>query len=286
MEYFSLKCFIEVVRTGSFSKAAHKLFRTQPAISLQIRKLEKELKQPLFDRYKKHIVLTEKGELLYEKAKDLLERLDDLKRLTCHAATEPLGPLTIATNLSLINNLLPPVIGEFHKKYPQVKVILLNLKSKDISMAILEGNADLGIGYLLKNHPEITPVKIKSAHFLLVNKKGLLEKLSIKDAFGEKFVHFEAGTELRSYIEKHLEIKPALSIPMELPSIESILHYVEQGLGFSILPDFSIANHWGKKIGIKQLQHLIPPIDICAYKHQKRILPKAAEKFLEILRKK
>jgi len=283
MEYFSLKCFIEVVRTGSFSKAAHKLFRTQPAISLQIRKLEKELKQPLLDRYKKHIVLTEKGKFLYEQSKELLDRLDDLKRLTSRAATEPQGPLTIATNLSLINNLLPPVIGEFHKRYPQVKVVLLNLKSKDIAAAILEGNADLGVGYLLEKQRIIESIKIRSANFFLINKRGASK--NIKDILTGPFVHFEAGVELRSYIEKHLKIKPTLTVAMELPSIESILHYVEHGFGWSVLPDFSIADYWTKRIEAKQLRYLIPPIDICAYVHLKRILPKAAEKFLEILRK-
>lgn len=282
MDYFSLKCFVEVARRGSFSKAADKLFRTQPAISLQIRKLEKELKQPLLDRFKKRISLTEQGKILYEQAGDLLDRLDDVKRLTSKGKTEPQGTLTIATNLCLINNFLPPIIGEFHEKYPHVKLSLLNLKSKDIGASLLEGTADLGIGYLLKGYPEITKIHIKKASFLLVSRKGLAKEIPLKEAFKKPFVHFEAGVDLRSYIEQQL--RQELAIILELPSIESLLNYVYQGFGYSIVPDFSLSDYWNGKIAAKQLHNLIPPLDICAYTHKKRILSKATEKFLEILR--
>lgn len=283
MDYFSLKCFVEVVRTGSFSKAAHKLFRSQPAVSLQIRKLEEELKQPLLDRYKKKIILTETGKTLYEQAKELMEKFDTLKLITSNASKEPKGPLTIATNLSLINNFLPPIIGQFHRKYPKVKVVLLNLKSNDMQARILEGNADIGVGYLLPHHEAISQKKIVDTDFVLVMPRnfGLKHDRPVpKDILDGPFVHFEKGVALREYIEHYLR---PLSITIELPSIESILNYVQNGLGCSILPTFSITQHWKNILSIKQLSNVIPPMTIYVYKHQKRIPSKTTESFLKIL---
>ena len=75
MEPFSLRCFVTVARLGSFSRAAIELYRTQPAVSLQVRKLERELGQPLFDRARRAPVMTEAGRTLYAAARDALERL-------------------------------------------------------------------------------------------------------------------------------------------------------------------------------------------------------------------
>lgn len=285
MDYFSLKCFVEVVRQRSFSKAANKLFRTQPAVSLQIRKLEQELKQPLLDRYHKQITLTEAGQILYKDAKDLLERVEDIKRLASRSIPEPEGELTIASNLSLINNFLPPFIRELHRKYPKVQIKFLNVTSKKLETDILEGNAEVGLGFLVEANPEIKGKKIIKSEFVLVTHNPAYAKQSLNKILEEPCIHFEEGIELRKYIEANLGPKRSLKVGMELPSIESILNYVHAQLGYSILPDFTISNHWRKTLVIKKIP-VIPPLTIFAYTHEKRILSKAAEKFLEILKKK
>ena len=103
MELFSLRCFVEVARRGSFTKAAQQLYRTQPAVSVQVRKLEDELEQVLFDRGTRKPVLTESGMVLFASAKELLEKIDGLKDLVAESAGLPTGTLTIASNASLIN---------------------------------------------------------------------------------------------------------------------------------------------------------------------------------------
>jgi len=285
MDYFSLKCFVEVVRQGSFSKAADKLFRTQPAVSLQIRKLEQELKQPLLDRYRKQITLTEAGQILYKDAQELIERIEDVKRLASHSISEPEGELTIASNLSLINNFLPPFISEFHCRYPKVKITFLNVTGKRLVKDILEGNAELGLGFLVGINPKIKAWKILKSEFVLITKDSTQAKQPFDKILKSPCVHFEAGIELRQYIEENLGPKRALKVTIELPSIESILNYVHAKLGYSVLPDFTISNHWRKDLAIKKIP-AIHPLVIFAYTREKRILSKAAEKFLEILKKK
>jgi len=243
-------------------------------VSLQIRKLEKELKQPLVDRSRKRVLLTEAGKLLYADAKELLERIEDVKRLASHSVSQPEGELTIASNLSLINNFLPVYVAEFSRRYPKVKITFLNMTGIEIEKAILEGNAEVGLGFLVKAGPGIKAFKIAESGFVSVSKPKVQEELCI---------HFEVGVELREYIEKSLGAKRAFKVRMELPSIESILNYVRQGLGYSILPDFAVAGHWRKELAVKRTEN-IPPLVITAYIHKKRVLSKAGEKFLEILK--
>ena len=286
MDYFSLKCFIEVVRSKSFSVAARKLFRTQPAISLQIRKLEKELKQPLLNRYKKQVSLTETGQIVYNEAKGLLDRMDDLKRLALDNILQPQGSLTIASNLSLINNFLPPIIGKFHKKYPQVRIILLNLTNDEILKTVMEGTVEIGLGYFVKETPEIITRKIRLSEFILVSKKSSLRQkklLSMKEIVNGPLIHFEEKIDLRNYIEHNLKLKKTLQTVIELPSIESILNYIKYGFGYSILPEFAILKQWRKELWARKLSNFIKPIAISTYTHRKRILTKAAEEFLKLL---
>jgi DNA-binding transcriptional LysR family regulator len=287
MDYFGLKCFVEVVRCKSFSKAARKLFRSQPAISIQLKKLEKELKQPLIDRYKKKISLTEAGKILYPDALELLERIEDVKRLASHSVSQPEGELAIATNLSLINNFLPPFVGEFHLRYPKVRISLKNLTSKGIAEQILEGNAELGLGFLPERIPEIKNTKIMSSQFLLACKKEpAWEKKTFSQIREGACIHFEPGIDLRGYIEQSLGLKNPLNITMELPSVESILQYVRSGLGFTILPEFALTAEWKNKLSTRNISGLIPAIEITASTHKKRILSRSAQEFLKILVKK
>ena len=95
MDPFALRCFAAVARTGSFSRAARELYRTQPAVSLQVRKLERELDRPLFERSRRSPVLTDAGRALLAGSRDLLERLDALPGLVASAADEPAGTLVL-----------------------------------------------------------------------------------------------------------------------------------------------------------------------------------------------
>jgi len=287
MDYFGLKCFVEVVRSGSFSKAADKLFRSQPAVSIQLKNLEKELKQPLIDRYKKKIRLTEAGKILYQGALELLKKIDDVKRLASHSVLQPEGELTIASNLSLINNFLPPVVEEFHSRFPGVRISLSNLTGKRIAQEILEGNVELGLGFSTDEFPEIENIIVMKSQFLLITKKdSSLGKKSSRQILEGACIHFEPGIELRSYIEQSLGLRNPLKITMELPSVESLLQYVKSGMGFTILPEFSISEYWKKQLYTRNLSSLIPAIEITVSTHKKRIRSKAAEEFLILLRNK
>ncbi|MFH1259469.1 MAG: LysR family transcriptional regulator substrate-binding protein [Elusimicrobiota bacterium] len=180
---------------------------------------------------------------------------------------------------------MPPIIGDYHRLYPQVKIVLLNRKSEEITQSILDGEAEIGIGYLAKKNPEIISQKIGQAAFLLITEKEQQKKYSQSPATILKgpFIHFEEGVELRNYIERSLKLKEGLKIILELPSIEAILQYIKYGVGSSILPDFAVAEQWHKELFTRKLSNYLTPIVISAHTHRRRILTKAAEKFRETL---
>ncbi len=278
---------MEVARRGSFSKAAQQLYRTQPAVSVQVRKLEEEVDQPLFDRSTRKPVLTESGRVLFASAKDLLEKIDGLKDLVAESAGSPTGTLTIASNASLINLFLPEMLREFHGSCPRVRLRLLNLTARGIARAIEEGRADIGFGFLVEDHPGITVRRLKASHFVLVctRDSGLARKrrLSLDEILAGPLVHFEEGVELRVHLEHSLKRKTSLEPVLELPTIESILRYVRNGFGYSILPEYAVSDYWRHELVVRRLSRWIEPLEICTYLRRKRLLSAAAAKLLELL---
>ncbi len=287
MELFSLRCFLAVARSGSFSRAADALFRTQPAVSLQVRKLEQELGQRLFDRTHRTPVLTEAGSALAAGARELLERLDGLPKALASAGNELTGFLTIASNLSLISHFLPPVLKEFHRKFPLVRLRLLNRTTRGIERALQERDADLGIGFLLEDQPEVQTAVTNTSPLVVVAQRGspMLAKrrVTVREILAGPLVHFEEGVDLRRHLEHALAGAGRLEPVMELPSIESILEFVSYGFGASILPAFAVSPQWRKRIAVRGLGRSMEPLEIRSCVPRRSALSRAAASFLALL---
>jgi DNA-binding transcriptional LysR family regulator len=292
MEPFTLRCFVAVARSGSFSRAADELYRTQPAISLQVRKLERELDRPLFDRARRSPVMTEAGRALYAGARDLLERLDRLPELAAPPGAEPGGTLTIASNLSLISHFLPRAVREFHGRYPRVRLRFLNRTSHGVGRSIEEGDADLGIGFLIEERTEMesavlfrSPLVLVTARASKVSPRGLRGGvLSLDKVLAGPVIHFEEGVDLRRFVERALAGRRSLEPVIELPSIDLIIQFVNSGFGSTILPAFAISESWRKRLVVKGLGRSIEPLEVRSCRSRQRTLSRAAAAFLDLLR--
>ena len=287
MDLFSLRCFVAVARAGSFSRAAHELYRTQPAVSLQVRKLEEELGQPLFDRTRRSPVMTDVGRALLAGARDLLERLEALPGQVAASAAEPTGTLAIASNLSLISHFLPPAIREFHRAYPRVRLRLLNRTARGIARAVEEGEADAGVGFLLEEHPDVAGTVLHRSPLVLVaprDEAAGKRRPSLDEILSGPMVHFEEGVDLRRHLERALAGRRSLEPVIELPSIESILLFVGYGFGSSILPDFAISEHWRRTLTVRGLGRSLEPLEIHSCVHVRHALSRAAAAFLTLVR--
>jgi DNA-binding transcriptional LysR family regulator len=288
VDLFSLRCFVAVARTGSFSRAAHELYRTQPAVSLQVRKLEEELGRPLFDRSRRSPALTEAGQALLAGSRDLLERLEALTGLVASVETEPAGSLAVASNLSLITHYLPPAIRAFHRRYPRVKLRMLNRTARGIARAVEEGEADLGIGFLLGEGPDLAGEVLHRSPFVLVSPRDAARpgkrRPPLEEILAGPFVHFEEGVDLRRHLERSLPGRRSLEPVIELPSIESILLFVAYGFGSSVLPAFAVADRWRKRLVVRDLGRTLAPLEIRSCVGRRRAPSRAAAAFLEACR--
>ena len=145
MEMNQLEFFRKVVEEGSFSKAAERVYRTQPAVSIAIRRLEEEIGAPLFERSQKTPALTDVGQLVYDYAKRILSLRDQALDGVAELKSLKRGRVRIGANESTSHYLLPQIILDYRKRYPQVKVEIFGHSSDHLSREVLDGKVDFAL---------------------------------------------------------------------------------------------------------------------------------------------
>ncbi len=272
MDFFALRCFVEVVREGGFTRAAGRVLRTQPAVSAQVRKLEDELGGPLFDRSLPPPALTERGRELYPRALRLLEEADALEAELRSGDGEPRGRVTLAAGLAVIEGFLPPVLGPFRARHPRVRVTLLNRPSEGILRAVLDGRADLGLGWLPGGNPRLRFETVGTVRFAALSRrrKGRAAESTAaegaeaaasprsEDLAREPLLLFEKGIDLRSYVESRLGPVEAV---LELPSVGSLVSYAERGFGTAIVPVLG-TTRLPAGLAVRYLDGILPPLPL------------------------
>src|SRR4029453_639635 len=145
MELTQLEFFLMVVEQGSFSKAAVHVYRTQPALSIAIKRLEEAIGAPLFDRSQKTPTLTDAGELVYDYARRILALRDQALNVVSELRSLERGRVRIGANESTSLYLLPHLILEFREKHPQVKVEIYRHVSEVLPREVLDRNVDFAL---------------------------------------------------------------------------------------------------------------------------------------------
>ena len=154
MDIDSLQAFIAVAENQSFSLAAEHLYLTQPAISKRIAALESELDTRLFDRIGRKVELTESGNALLPRARNILLDVEDSRRAISNLSGKITGKLSIGTSHHIGLHRLPPVLRSFTKKYPEVELDLHFMDSEEACQAVAHGDLELGIVTLPLNTPD------------------------------------------------------------------------------------------------------------------------------------
>src|SRR5262252_11204717 len=144
MELYSLRVFLTVASEKSFSRAAEKLLRTQPAVSLSIQRLEQSLGEKLIDRSAKELLLTDAGRIVLEYAKRFESIQGDLENALAELRDKSAGRLTIGANESSTLYLLDH-IERYRRRYPKIKVQIRRSLSSKIPGELLDGDLELGI---------------------------------------------------------------------------------------------------------------------------------------------
>lgn len=239
MDFDQLHTFLEIVRLKSFSKAAQTCFRTQPAISAQVRQLEQELKTSLFERFGSRISLTTAGRIFAAYAEEML----DLRRRAQDAINEldrnPRGELVIAANEATCIYVLPQVFARYNQLYPAVQLQVDRSYGSRVVEAVLENVADFGLTQLPVAEKRLQVVDIHRDEVRVIVPTGH-PLTRLKSVAAGQLVDFPlllpkqgtTRTRLNSWLEL---VEDEVRIVMELDSTEMIKRFVLAGLGISFL---------------------------------------------------
>src|SRR5918911_5264190 len=145
MEMTQLEFFLQVIAEGSFSKAADAVGRTQPAVSIAVRRLEEEVGAPLFDRSQKTPTLTEAGAVIRDYARRILALRDEARAAVSELRALKRGLVRVGANESTSLYLLPQVILAFRERHPEVKVEIYRHVSERLPREVLERNVDFAV---------------------------------------------------------------------------------------------------------------------------------------------
>lgn len=289
MELYPLQVFLTVATEKSFSRAAEKLLRTQPAVSLALQRLENQLGERLIDRSAKELLLTEAGRTVIEYAR----RFESLRREMENALTElrdhSAGRLVVGANESSTLYLLKP-IEKYRRLYPGVKVQVRRSLSSKIPLELIDGNLELGvISYDPEDQRLASHVIYTDSLVFVVSPRHALagrETVSITELSQEIFIAHNVVSPYRDVVLREFQNhKVSLNMEIEMPTVETIRRLVQQNMGVAFLPRMCVEQELEQgtlcAVGVRELR---VERKIRLVSHSRRELSHAATAFLDVVR--
>lgn len=241
MQLESLKMFVDVVETGSFSRAAQLNHVTQSAVSQQIRALENRYEQRLLSRSARQVTPTPAGERLFRGCKEILARFSEVEGEIREQATEVSGTCNVSCIYSVGLHELHTIQKDLLRAHPKVNLRLNYRRSDQVYDDVILGAADIGLVAYPQPRAGVDIVPFREDKMALVMPPGHplagKGKVAMTAIAGLPFIAFDREAPSRKGIDKlfrdkGLEINPT----MEMDNVETIKRAVELGLGVSILP--------------------------------------------------
>jgi DNA-binding transcriptional LysR family regulator len=291
MELYALQVFSTVVTERSFSRAAEKLFRTQPAISLAVQRLEAELGEKLIDRdmrSAKELVLTDAGRAVFEYARRFQNLSQELRGALAELRDRSAGQLVIGANESSTLYLIPH-IEAFRSRHPKIKVQVRRSQSSKIPTELIEGDLELGVtSYDPSDDRLTTKVIYTDALAFIVSPKHRFARrrsVSIAELGKETFIAHNVISPYREVVLREFRRhKVPLRMDVEMPTLETIRRLVQSGEGVAFLPRMSVQRDVQsgalREVTVRQL-HVERKVRLLYAKA--RTLSHAARAFLDII---
>jgi DNA-binding transcriptional LysR family regulator len=238
MDFDQLETFIEVARLCSFSRAAEKRFRTQPAISSQIRSLEEEVGARLLDRSGGKVSITASGKLFLKFAEDTVDARKAVVRAIAETERVPRGEIVVGANEGTCLHVLPEVFAHFKRQYPDVAININRADYGKILESVIDNSVDFWVVSLPINDPRLTAVPIHKDELVLIapprHPLAKLKAASAAEIANYPLVMPKAGhtrDALDDLFHRH-KLKPRCA--MELDSSELLKRFVaaDVGVGF------------------------------------------------------
>jgi DNA-binding transcriptional LysR family regulator len=251
-----LRTFVKVVETGSFSAAAARLGLTQPAISLQIRQLEKRLGAPLIERVGRKARPTSAGNELLGHADRIDAAVASALESVARHASETVGQVRLGTDNTVTIFLLPPVLGALRKRYPGLEISVSTGNAADIVKAVEENRIDLAFATLPVSGRalEVSPVLEDAIVAIAPRDMALPQRLTAANLAKLPLLLSQPGSASRRITDRWFAQGDATVNPaMSLGSAESIKAMAIAGLGCGILPEMAVGSERREDFVVREL---------------------------------
>ncbi|HLH00286.1 MAG TPA: LysR family transcriptional regulator [Bryobacteraceae bacterium] len=289
MELYPLKVLLTVADEKSFSRAAEKLLRTQPAVSLAIQKLESDFQEKLIDRSGKDLLLTDAGRIVYEYARRFENLEGELENALAELRDNSAGRLVVGANESTSLYLLGH-IERYRRQYPKVKVQVRRALSSKIPGELIDGDLELGVVSYDPEDDRLQSIVIYTDHLAFVvspqHRFAGRKQVSINELGMETFIAHNVLSPYRAVVIKEFQRhKVPLNMDVEMPTVETIRKMVQRNEGVAFLPHMTVAQDVEqdalREIKVTELA-MDRPIRLVY--PAKRSLSHAARAFLELVR--
>jgi DNA-binding transcriptional LysR family regulator len=289
VELYALKVFQTVATEKSFSRAAEKLLRTQPAISLAIQRLENELGEKLMDRSGKELMLTDAGRIVLEYARRFENLQQDMENSLAELRDNSAGRLIIGANESTSLYLLQH-IERYRRLYPKVKVQVRRSLSSKVPNQLIDGDLELGVVSYDPDDDRLISHVIFTDHLAFVvapdHRFARRDSVSISELGMETFIAHNVLSPYREVVLREFQRhRVPLNMDVEMPTVETIRKMVQRNEGVAFLPRMCVEQELQQEtlcevkvpeLHVERKIRLVYPA--------KRGLSHAAKAFLEVVK--
>jgi len=256
MDFRQLETFVAVAKLKSFSKAAEYLYLTQPTVSSHILNLEKELNTILVNRSNRNTSLTKAGEILYDYALNIMNLKEGALFKLNEYRGKMVGNIEIASSTIPEQYIVPELISEFNKIYPEVTFSIFHYDSQQVLEGITQGNIDFGIVGAKIPSSQLSYFDLVSDELYLITPSkppyDTIDEISIGDILQEKFIFREEGSGTRQLVEKILLDNKlsldSLNIIAHIENTEAIKQCIRRGMGISFLSKRAVEDEISLKL--------------------------------------
>jgi len=288
MELYPLQVFLTVAAEKSFSRAAERLLRTQPAVSLAVQRLEAELGEKLIDRSAKELLLTDAGRIVLEYARRFESLRQELENSLAELRDNSSGRLVIGANESSTLYLLGH-IGNYRRLYPKVKVQIRRSLSSKIPTELIDGNLELGvISYDPGDDRLVSTIIYADSLVFVVSPQHRFadrESVSITELDMETFIAHNVVSPYREVVLREFQRhKVPLNMEVEMPTVETIRKLVQSNQGVAFMPRMCVGPELEQgTLRAVKVNELHVERKIRLVYPARRALSHAAKAFLEVI---
>jgi DNA-binding transcriptional LysR family regulator len=290
MDFDQLVTFIEVATQGNFSRAGEKVLRSQPAVSAQIRQLEGEYGEKLFDRTKKSVRLTPAGELLFDYAQRLLALRNESLRAIADHGNVTRGVLSIGANETTFLYVLPEILAQYRRQFPKVRTSIYRNFSQKVLEKVEDGALELGVVTLPVKTPSLKVMRLFRDPLIWIaaldNPLASQKTVTLSDIAEQELIMHKVGSLRRLMDAQMRPYRPRLRVSMELTSAAVVKKFVAAGFGVSLISASFVQDE------VKAGQLTVLPVEevqdwreLGLVYHRDRSLSQASKAFLEVARK-